>query len=407
MPVASWDLQPHPWSAEQVLAALTAAGAARGRWWTQLEWVQAQQSPAVSTVYQWCGSWTEAWTRAGYPPPARWRLGPKPDYTRDQMLAALQAAAQSTPHLLTSTYYDRWRRGAGGPTLSTVRQRLGTWAESLRQAGLIRPEPTGPAAVVASVVALAHELGRPPSAQDWRQWPARPVPLPIALTRWGGSWSDLANRARQSDAAWPIEVSRSEAVEHLLSLPEERLTARQRDLAALFRAGHTLESAGVLWGLTRERVRQIASKAGRPAAGRPGRRAHWTPGAAEARMVAWLDAHDATAPTVTQWLTAGERPTPTTIAQLFGSWRDAWATLGPAAMPRRGRAPLWTRAALADHLRAWAAAHGDRAPTISEWSTAGGKPSAYLIMQTFGTWRKAWRTAAPSAQLPKLGRRRR
>jgi DNA-binding CsgD family transcriptional regulator len=154
-----------------------------------------------------------------------------------------------------------------------------------------------------------------PTQDDWNAWSARPVCVSVVLQQWGGTWSDLLDAARQSDAEWPTRLSRSRAVSHLLSLPDNQLTPRQRALAELFRAGHTLESAGALMGLTRGRVRQIASRAER--------RTIWTHEAVAIRLRAWLDAHGGIAPTMVEWGAADEEPSHKTIAKVCGSWRGA------------------------------------------------------------------------------------
>ncbi len=50
---------PH-WTADTVIAALRAAGLARGRGFTIAEWERARTRPSVQQVYRVCGSWADA-----------------------------------------------------------------------------------------------------------------------------------------------------------------------------------------------------------------------------------------------------------------------------------------------------------------------------------------------------------
>ena len=382
------------WNRERVIAALRTAGAERGSWWTMAEWTAAKRQPCAASVYRWCGSWAEAWALAGYPPPARWRNGPLPTYTDEDIVSALRQAAQAVDRPLTIERYQRWQRQARAPSVGTITKHLGPWPTGLKTAGLAPSDPPPPVDPVAAVVALAHTLGRPPTQHDWNTWPARPMSLSHALRHWGGTWPNLIQAACQSDAGWPIRVSRSRAVAHLLAQPEHQLTARQRALADLFRAGHSLGTVGAIMGLTRERVRQIAGRS-------PKRPTRWTHQAVAVRLQEWLNTHEGRAPTVAEWSAAGAQPSSNTIIKRCGSWRGAWMVPGAQKRPRRGR-PRWdgNRETLLARLREWAETHDDAIPTRAAWAKEGAPPSAYFIVKAFGSWDAAWRAAVADAPPP-------
>lgn len=397
--MASHPLVSRRWDRPRVIAALRLAGAERGSWWTIEEWAAAKRQPCVASVYRWCGSWAEAWALAGYPPPARWRNRPLSRYTEQDLISAVRQAAQALGRSPTSGWYRRWQPQAGAPTLSTITKHLGPWPTALKAAGLAPSEPPAPVDPVATVIALAHTLGRPPTQRDWNTWPARPMSLDVVLRRWGGTWFALLHAARQADAAWPSPMSRSRAVAHLLAQPDHQLTARQRALADLFRAGHSLGRVGAIMGLTRERVRQIAG-------GNPKRSMRWTHQAVATRLQNWLDTHEGRAPTIAEWSAAGAQPSSNTIIKRCGSWRGAWMALGAQQMPRRGR-PSWdgNRETLLARLREWVETHDDAIPTRAAWAREGAPPSAYSIVKAFGSWDAAWRAAVLDAPAPPTGPR--
>ena len=387
----SVDTSPMGWNAERVLAALRSAGQERGAWWTIAAWKAIHKQPTVDIVYRHCGSWAKAWAQAGYAPPARWRQRPRVTYTDEEILGFLQQAARTSNKILTTSFYSRWQRAVNAPVMATIMHRFGSWESALRQAGLPCRQDLPVPDLVAAVVCLAHTLGHPPTQSHWSEWPDRPVSLFMALQQWGGTWDDLLDVARQSDPAWPIRLSRSRAVAHLLSQPDDRLTSRERALADLLRAGHTLASAGAVAGLSRARVHQIAHNAGKR------QTEVWTQTSLAIHLRRWLDTHAGRAPTIVQWKALGETPSSGTIIRYFGTWRHAWVTLGGQFTGQ------WPPEVITARMRRWLDTHAGCAPTVAEWNGMGESPSCRTIVQHFGTWRGAWiRVGAKT--LPHRGR---
>jgi DNA-binding CsgD family transcriptional regulator len=184
--------------------------------------------------------------------------GGAPRWTRAQVTAILRQASGGKP--LSQSAYRSWRERHGGPTVHTIRRLFGSFPAARKAAGLTAPRPDA-SAVVEAVAALWRELGRRPTRDDWRRWPARPCGL-AWLTRQTGSWSRAVEKASRLLRPESVPRHPSAAAEHLLSVSPAHLTPRERQIADLLRAGASLQEAGQKLGLSRERVRQIAKAAG-------------------------------------------------------------------------------------------------------------------------------------------------
>lgn len=257
-------------------------------------------------------------------------------WTDAEILAALRAAAEATGRPLTSAAYHCWRNAqmeVEGPSLKTVRRRFTSWTGALRCAGLAPYAPHTRADLVASVVILAHALGRPPSLREWASWPDRPTGLTWVVDEWG-SWNEVIATARILDRHWPEgSHPNSRAIAHLLAVPDERLTDREREVASLVRAGHSLAAAARVLGISTQLAHRIAWRAGIPAYVVT-RRPRWTRVTATARLQEWLDDHEGIPPTMASWDIRDGKPSVSTLMTLFGSWRAAWLAADPAVPPR-------------------------------------------------------------------------
>lgn len=324
------------WTEQAVLDALRTAGQERGRWWTLREWEEARCRPSSSVVYAVIGSWSVAWTRAGFRPPARWgNRGPSRSWTDADLIAEVRLAAQG--RYLSLRSYERSQRRVGGPCSTTVRKRLGPlWATVLERCGLPdRATPPSPEELVTALIRLWRTLGRVPSRNHWIHWTERPATLARVL-RVLGSWDAFVDRARRDAEDLP-EVRRVSSVRaHLLALPDAILTDRERRLAELFRTGATLAEAGAQLGVTRERVRQVALRAGtqrtRKSRGRrpsvDGASAMWSAEAVEVALRNWAARHDRL-PSRDAWAQMSGVPSLQAIRTYYGSWRRAWNAIAP------------------------------------------------------------------------------
>ncbi len=398
---------PTAWTAETVLAALRAAGAARGRWWTQQEW--GDRSPSVGAVYTHCGSWAAAWAAAGYPPPARWGPRHLTRHTPAEILDSIRTAAAAG--IYTFRGYTEWARTHDGVCASTLRKHWGGWGRALAAAGVIPPRPLDQA--VPAYERFCAIYGVAPTPQAWETWAARPC-TSWAIRDHFGSWAAFRAAALSRDPTLPDAPRRSGALAHLLGVPAAQLSASERQMAALAQAGGTLATIAEALGVSRERVRQLAERAGQPRRVRG-----WTAATALPALAAWWDAHGAI-PSRAAWTAAAQSPSAPIVVSLFGSWAAAWAQVAPGApLPRPGRplgparrshgitahteASAARDAAVWAALHAWVATHGTR-PTIAEWSRHPSGPSSSQVIRTAGSWRAAWDAVAPHLPARKPGR---
>ncbi len=89
-----------------------------------------------------------------------------------------------------------------------------------------------------------------------------------------------------------------------------------------------------------------------------------------------------------------EHPCANTVRERFGRWEDALHAAGLEIPPRRPRGERhWPRQEITKALEDWATQHG-RAPTWSEWKTAGPEhPCSCTVRKRFGSWREALEAA--------------
>ena len=373
---------PRRWTRATLLPLLQAAGAAQGRWWTMAAWDKAHQRPHSRTILNIFDTWAAAWAAAGYPVDRHWTHQTGQRFTQAGLIAGVRAAGAGQP--LTVAAYNTWRTTHGGPSVSTLVNRLGGWSKVLETAGL-PPRSRVTAETVrtwAATWSTRHAV--PLTRARWEADPARPCSAAHAAAL-VGSW-------RTVRAAAGPRHSPSAAVAVLLQQPRECLTSREQTLAAALRAGATLAEAGALLGISRERVRQIAHRAGRgstsPTARRERQRA-----AALVVLRQWVVRHQRR-PTPAEWTTRRAHPGIVALNGLFGSWDAAWDAAD--APPHTASVPVeqWSAATAARFMRTWAVAHG-RWPSRAEWARLSHVPSLAVIQGLWGSWRAGWRTAAP------------
>lgn len=332
------------WPEEKIIAALQEAGAEKGRWIPVEEWRTERRVPVYETVTRHFPSWGAAWTKAGYPPPEPW--GPRNiprRWTDEQLIESVRRAAGGRP--LSCGQYKRWHRQTGeGPCLAILRRRLGLWEDVQRRAGIrVRRDSLTPDALVESVAALWRMIDREPTVRDWTEWPERPCTPETLVKQCGATFSEVK---RQVSAQYPVlpkeRVGQSLALRRLLRVPRELLTEREMEIALMAETGACLQEIGEAIGLTRERVRQVAMKAGHGLR-RGGRRRSYTRAEViEALRKSYEEIGNI--PTIQAWGIKRLRPSVTVILRLFGSWRSAWAEALGACHPevqamqrRRGR----------------------------------------------------------------------
>jgi hypothetical protein len=110
----------------------------------------------------------------------------------------------------------------------------------------------------------------------------------------------------------------------------------------------------------------------------------WTPNEIVTALKAWATEHGR-APTQGQWRSATPaRPSASTVAAHFGSWRA-----GLHAADLHARYETWTPELTLQAIRAWHAEHG-RPPTADRWKKAArGRPSQSTVIRLFGSWKCA------------------
>ncbi|HJQ04734.1 MAG TPA: hypothetical protein VJ872_04790 [Nocardioides sp.] len=127
-----------------------------------------------------------------------------PDFTDDQLIAALRAAAAELGEPLTAGGYDAWQRGrpeAASPAL--LIRRLGSWRGACEAAGLSANSTRSTSRrwtddeVVAIVARYLASPGATGSFADYSEWARSAADAPSGATlRQRGSWADIKKRAQ-------------------------------------------------------------------------------------------------------------------------------------------------------------------------------------------------------------------
>lgn len=127
-----------------------------------------------------------------------------PDFTDDQLVAALRAAAADLGEPLTAGAYDAWQRGrpdAASPAL--LIRRLGSWRAACAAAGLSANATRSTSRrwtddeVVAIVARYLASPGATGSFADYSEWARAVADAPSGATlRQRGSWAAIKDRAQ-------------------------------------------------------------------------------------------------------------------------------------------------------------------------------------------------------------------
>ena len=126
-----------------------------------------------------------------------------PDYSDEQLLASIAAAAAELGEPLTAGTYDAWQRGrgdAGSPTL--VIRRFGSWIEACTRAGVATNKTRSTSRrwtddeVVGIVAAYLRSPGSTGSYADYSAWARTQDGVPSGATlRQRFPWAQVKERA--------------------------------------------------------------------------------------------------------------------------------------------------------------------------------------------------------------------
>lgn len=255
------------WTREQIVSVLRDAGKERGRWWTGSEWTKAHRQPCSYTVWRLLGSWSDAWVEAGYPPDPHW-ISRKPRHqgfywTKDDIIQALQRASEGQ-FLSINRYNKMLNRGFDGPCQGTIGKLFGSWAAAKLVASIPPKQTWSEDQILEMVADCWRTLGHFPTRTEWENQQGRTLSYWVVFLRSGNSQAKMQNRVLARHPDLPRgRVTHSQAIRHLLSLPGDMLTTQEKVLVNGFAMGKTLAEMGSELHLSRERIRQIASRAGR------------------------------------------------------------------------------------------------------------------------------------------------
>ena len=196
------------------------------------------------------------------------RRPPPPRYTDGDLLEAIRQVVKTVGYVPTSGTYNEIAKANGGmPSLATINNRFGGWNAAVRAAGHIpalvqhRHYARGwtEGTCLQALRNLVDELGRLPSSSEYRQLsPSRSdLPSYSTLRARVGPWSTitpLVDPAAEHPAATAAATPAPRPPDDPPPNPGDQRTAH---LVALVEGGATLEQAGAVYGIGRERVRQL------------------------------------------------------------------------------------------------------------------------------------------------------
>ena len=126
-----------------------------------------------------------------------------PDYTDEQLTAAIAAAAAELGEPLTVGAYDAWQRSHDGGSPALVIRRFGSWTKACALAGVATntTRSTSRRWTDEEVVAIVADYLRTPgstgSFADYSAWAKGKEGVPSGATlRQRYSWADIKERAR-------------------------------------------------------------------------------------------------------------------------------------------------------------------------------------------------------------------
>ena len=130
-----------------------------------------------------------------------------PEFSDQQLLAGLRAAADQLGEPLTSTGYDAWQRGRDdAASAALVIRRLGGWVEACTRAGLAANKTRSTSrrwtddAVVEIVAAYLRAPGTTGSFAGYAEWARgqEDAPSGSTLRQRFPRWAELKEQARQA-----------------------------------------------------------------------------------------------------------------------------------------------------------------------------------------------------------------
>jgi hypothetical protein len=174
----------------------------------------------------------------------------------------------------TSKRYGEIARAAGLPSLSTIENRFGGWNAAVLAAGYT-PMPSKQRSYerrwtdqscLEALRDLVADLGELPSQDVYRRLsPERPgLPSASTVRTRLGRWSTIAERLER-EGPYPRSSETGEWRPPSVPLPtnvHDQTDRRTAHLIALVEGGATLTQAGSVYGIGRERVRQLLKEAG-------------------------------------------------------------------------------------------------------------------------------------------------
>lgn len=125
-----------------------------------------------------------------------------PDYTDQELIAGVAAAAAELGEPLTSTAYDAWQRGRDAASLTLVVRRLKSWNEACVLAGVATNKTRSTTRrwsddeIVGIVAAYLRMPGSTGSFADYSAWARTQEGVPSGATlRQRFPWADAKQRA--------------------------------------------------------------------------------------------------------------------------------------------------------------------------------------------------------------------
>lgn len=130
-----------------------------------------------------------------------------PEFSEDQLIAGVAAAAAELGEPLTAAAYDAWQRAhddAASPAL--LIRRIGSWNEACARAGVAANKTRSYSRrwtdddVVAIVASYLRSPGATGSYADYSEWAKQQEGAPSGPTlRQRFSWAEVKKRAQQPD----------------------------------------------------------------------------------------------------------------------------------------------------------------------------------------------------------------
>lgn len=127
-----------------------------------------------------------------------------PDYTDEQLAAAIAAAAAELGEPLTASSYDAWQRSHDAASPALVIRRFGSWNEACARAGVASNKTRSTSRrwsdedVVAIVADYLRSPGSSGSFADYTEWAKQHEGAPSGATlRQRFPWAEVKQRAAQ------------------------------------------------------------------------------------------------------------------------------------------------------------------------------------------------------------------